>query len=269
MKTTRTLQLSSFALEALSRGGVDGGLDVQLTMALRFYLGAESSVGLAWPYPDFLRGSESSAEPVTVTLEVDDALWEAFEGEAERQGVSAGALAGHAAMFLAAELEAGRVTQRILEDLAQAERGLGAASPPAGTRPEPRRARSRLACSERRPRWWRPCTELSVFSSAAAISVGERPTMWRRTSTSRWSSGSASSASRRARPRSMPVSAPTGVGDPHLGSPGSRAGRAGGRVRRCARRAGSRRRRARRAARTSRSRVISLAKTFWVMSSAS
>jgi len=118
MKTTRTLQLSSFAL---SRGGVDGGLDVQLTMALRFYLGAESSVGLAWSYPDFLRESESSAEPVTVTLEVDDALWEAFEGEAERQGVSTGALAGHAAMFLGAELEAGRVTQRILEDLAQAE----------------------------------------------------------------------------------------------------------------------------------------------------
>ncbi len=46
------------------------------------------------------------------------------------------------------------------------------------------------AVSARRPRWCSPCTDPSERPVCCAISVGDRPAMWRRTSTSRWSCGS-------------------------------------------------------------------------------
>ena len=45
------------------------------------------------------------------------------------------------------------------------------------------------ARSARRPRWCRPWIELSVRPVWVAISVGDSPAKWRRTSTSRWSTG--------------------------------------------------------------------------------
>jgi hypothetical protein len=40
-----------------------------------------------------------------------------FEAEAGKQGVSAQQLLEHAAFYFAAELDAGRITRRILDDL--------------------------------------------------------------------------------------------------------------------------------------------------------
>ena len=45
------------------------------------------------------------------------------------------------------------------------------------------------SCSAPRPRWCSPWTEPSVLPSRRAISPGESPAMWRRTSTSRCSAG--------------------------------------------------------------------------------
>ncbi len=50
-------------------------------------------------------------------LSVDEGLWDSLEQEAARQGVPAPRLAEHAALYFAADRDAGRVTQRILEDL--------------------------------------------------------------------------------------------------------------------------------------------------------
>ena len=44
-------------------------------------------------------------------------LWKDFEGEATRQAVRVEQLAEHAAFYFAAEVDAGRITQRILDDL--------------------------------------------------------------------------------------------------------------------------------------------------------
>lgn len=82
--------------------------------AIRFYLGDRGSRRVAWPYPAFLRGSESAGE-VPLTLELDAALADAFVAEASGQSVSLSQLAEHAAFYFAAELDAGRATQRILE----------------------------------------------------------------------------------------------------------------------------------------------------------
>lgn len=113
--------LSRLAFEGLA-GGADVPVGVALEGALRCYLGDRDSERPAWPYPDFLRGSEMEGE-TAVELELDAGLWGEFEQEAERQGVSVQQLAEHAAFYFGAELDAGRVTQRILDDLDSGEGG--------------------------------------------------------------------------------------------------------------------------------------------------
>jgi hypothetical protein len=107
--------LSRLAVEGLTGGG-DVPADVGLDGAIRCYLGDRDSARPAWPYPDFLRGSETEGD-AAIELELDAGLWREFEQEAERQGVSVEQLAEHAAFYFAAELDAGRLTQRILDDL--------------------------------------------------------------------------------------------------------------------------------------------------------
>jgi len=113
-----TLRISCLAADALGEGhleGADRRREVTVETAIRFYLRDKGSGVAAWPFPDFLRGSEVREE-VDLRLGLDEKLWREFEAEAGRQGVSLEQLAEHAAFYLAAELEAGRITQRILED---------------------------------------------------------------------------------------------------------------------------------------------------------
>lgn len=110
------LSLSAFAFEALTREREDAAAPARMEGALRCYLGDRSVDRPAWPYPGFLRGSEPQRD-VEVELEVAEDLWRDFTEEASRQDVSVEQLAEHAAFYFAAELDAGRVTQRILDDL--------------------------------------------------------------------------------------------------------------------------------------------------------
>jgi len=111
--------LSRLAFEGLT-GGAELPAAAALDGALRCYLGDRDSGRPAWPYPDFLRGSETEGD-ASIELELDAGLWREFEQEAERQGVRVEQLAEHAAFYFTAELDAGRVTQRILDDLESAE----------------------------------------------------------------------------------------------------------------------------------------------------
>lgn len=111
-----TLKFSQFAFEALASGGVDVSAPVRMEGALRRYVGDRDTGRPAWPYPGFLRGSETQQD-VSIDLEVAADLWRVFGEEAARQGVTVEQLAEHAAFYLAAEIEAGRGTQRILDDL--------------------------------------------------------------------------------------------------------------------------------------------------------
>jgi hypothetical protein len=111
-----TLALSQFAFEALANSGVDASAPTRIEGAVRHYLGDRDAGRPAWPYPGFLRGSEPQRD-VSLELEVAADLWRAFGEEAARQGVSVEQLAEHSAFYLAAEIDAGRGTQRILDDL--------------------------------------------------------------------------------------------------------------------------------------------------------
>ncbi len=118
-----TVVLSRLAFEGLT-SGTEAPAPAAMASALRCYLGDRGLERPAWPYPDFLRGSETGKD-APLELEPDAELWLEFEKEAERQGVSVEQLAEHAAIYFAAELDAGRVTQRILDDLESGEGGSG------------------------------------------------------------------------------------------------------------------------------------------------
>jgi hypothetical protein len=121
--TTVVLQVSDLALEALV--GAPKELSKQaparLLRAVRLYLSDKDSGRPGWPYPDFLREKEISE--VKLELAIDRDLLRALEAEAGRQKVSVSRMAGHAALYYAAELDAGRLTERIADDLEGGEGG--------------------------------------------------------------------------------------------------------------------------------------------------
>ncbi len=111
-------RLASQAIVGDDENG-NGHASTAAAEAIRCYLGARSSAEAGWLYPAFL-GRRRSDEDVELSLNIDDALWEALEQEAERQHTSAEQMLEHAVLYFAAELDAGRVTERILGDLEEA-----------------------------------------------------------------------------------------------------------------------------------------------------
>ena len=117
MKRLVTVRIGELAANALSgeHGQASRYLRSQLVRAMRLYLHDRGTKGgPGWSYPAFLPQEEGALE---LKLSVDGGLWTAFEEEAHRQGASVSCLAEHAALYYVAELDAGRITERILEEL--------------------------------------------------------------------------------------------------------------------------------------------------------
>jgi hypothetical protein len=112
--------LSRLAFDGLTGDGGSEEAPARLQSAVRCYLGDRGADQAAWPYPAFLRGSRPQID-VELELDVKDDLWRSFEAEADRQDISSQQLLEHAAFYFAAELDAGRITQRILDDLEATE----------------------------------------------------------------------------------------------------------------------------------------------------
>lgn len=111
-----TVELSRLAFEALTGEGPVAAAPQRMEDALFCYVGDRDTDRPAWPYPGFLRGAEKETD-FEFEIELAGELWHSFAEEAERQGVTVAQLAEHAAFYFAAEMDAGRVTERILEDL--------------------------------------------------------------------------------------------------------------------------------------------------------
>jgi len=118
MSRSVTVHLSEFVCSVVAGEGDDGRehLSERVVDAIRCYLGDSDTYGPGWAYPRFLR-EEEPHEEVALELEIDDELWTMLEEEAARQGVSAQKMVAHAALYVAGEVNAGRATRRILEDL--------------------------------------------------------------------------------------------------------------------------------------------------------
>src|SRR3954451_4685687 len=119
--TTVRVRLGAFAggmlawkdqRDAGSGGGAEPSPDDVLKV-IRFYLMERGSGGPGWSYPDLLRQGRPEEE-MEIELEIEDSLWREVRAEAARQRVSITQLLEHAALYYAAELDAGRLTERIL-----------------------------------------------------------------------------------------------------------------------------------------------------------
>jgi len=113
------LQLSEFVIGALARGEPHDSDQVRgrFARAIRFYLHEAAGRRPGWSVPSALRRERRGVE---LELELDDELLRELEAEAGRQDVSLSRLVAQAAIYYAAELDAGRITQRVFDDL---ERG--------------------------------------------------------------------------------------------------------------------------------------------------
>ena len=118
MKRSVKVALGAFASKVLAVEGKNGGQSVPASaeQAIRCYLNDKTSGGPGWSYPAFLRG-RAPHEEVELELSVDDSLWRSLEEEAEDQDVSPQQMLEHAVIYFAAEVDAGRMTERILDDL--------------------------------------------------------------------------------------------------------------------------------------------------------
>lgn len=112
------VKLGSFASKTLAAEAMNGGEPsaVGVERAIQCYLGDKGSAGSGWPFPAFLRGREP-VEPVEFQLEIEEHLWGSLESEASNQGVSVQQMLDHAVLYFAAEVNAGRVTERIIDDI--------------------------------------------------------------------------------------------------------------------------------------------------------
>ena len=123
MVTTVRIRLGAFAGGMLAwkqqrdAGSVD---DTQpssndILKVIRFYLKEKGTGGAGWSYPNLLRQGRPEEE-IEVELEIEESLWREMRAEASRQRVTITQLLEHAALYYAAELDAGRLTERILDE---------------------------------------------------------------------------------------------------------------------------------------------------------
>ena len=90
--------------------------------AIRCYIGDRGASGSGWSYPSFPQAEDGSGA-VEVRLDIDDDLWRALGEEAEKQGASTQQMVGHAALWFAAEVDAGRIAQRVVDGLGETRDG--------------------------------------------------------------------------------------------------------------------------------------------------
>lgn len=113
----QSVHLGEFALAALAGEGERGtevDLAIILDSAIRFYLNDRGLDRPGWLYPGFLPEKEVNG---VIELDVEQDLWRGLEEEAGRQGTSVSQLTNHVALYYAAEVSSGRLTQRIADNL--------------------------------------------------------------------------------------------------------------------------------------------------------
>jgi hypothetical protein len=83
--------------------------------AVRYYLSERDSGRMALRVPRFTQ--DTARDPaLKIKLDLDPDTWQELDREAERQEVSIERLLAHAVMYFLADLDAGRVEERMLED---------------------------------------------------------------------------------------------------------------------------------------------------------
>jgi hypothetical protein len=110
------LALGEFGQRGLERfaRGRNRSADTAVKTAVLYYLADRESGRANWRAPSF---AGSSTQTPTLGVTLDDATWEALVDEAERQAVEPEALAVHAVLYFSADLDSGRLAERLAEAL--------------------------------------------------------------------------------------------------------------------------------------------------------
>jgi predicted DNA-binding ribbon-helix-helix protein len=105
-------QLDEFGRDALDEfvRGANGSRSAAVRTACLYYLADHESGRAAWPAPS-QEAASSGASAVAVRL--DRETWRGLQEEAERQDVSASDLTRHAVLYFLADVDSGRVGQRL------------------------------------------------------------------------------------------------------------------------------------------------------------
>jgi hypothetical protein len=124
MARSLTLEMDEFGLQAFSelaeRQG--GSADSLARMAAHYYLADSGDERPAWRVPSFAHDAEAERRRAGVRVELDDETWEALLQEARRQGVDIGVLAAHAVLYFIADVDSGRVAQRMGDSVSKRRR---------------------------------------------------------------------------------------------------------------------------------------------------
>ena len=115
MPTTIALHLDAFGQDFMKATESAAARTAVVRTALLYYLSDREAGRASWRVPPFLASGRRGAAEVRVRL--DDETVEALEAEGERQGVSADLVAEHALMYFLADLDSGRVSDRLGEAL--------------------------------------------------------------------------------------------------------------------------------------------------------
>ena len=116
MKRQVTLRLGDFVANLLREQARANSLSPGefLDLAARYYLSERSTGRPAGRLPSFLE-SRSDGDTIAVELDLDDESWEQLEGVAAGAGMPTERVVEHALLLLVADLDAGRVARRLVE----------------------------------------------------------------------------------------------------------------------------------------------------------
>ena len=117
-----SVELGEFAYQALGGEEEKGAALVssRLPRVIEAYLADRDRGRPSWAYPAHLQEQEGRRS-IPVELEIGVRSFDELTEEARQRGVSFEQLVGHAALYYLAEVDAGRMTQRILDDLGEPE----------------------------------------------------------------------------------------------------------------------------------------------------
>jgi hypothetical protein len=95
---------------------------VAVRTASLYYLADRRADRPTWPVPRLARAMRRREDTVTVRIKLDESTWEVVTAEAERQQVTPETLVEHAILYFLADLDSGRIADRLDEVLEEAER---------------------------------------------------------------------------------------------------------------------------------------------------
>jgi hypothetical protein len=118
MTRSVTLEMTSFARESVLEEASSQRVPVEtlLRHAILHYLSERESGRLAPQLPRFTRNAPLGDELVQLQVDLESDEWRAMEEAAEEAGVPLSRLLAHATMLYLADLDAGVVAERLLED---------------------------------------------------------------------------------------------------------------------------------------------------------